>query len=119
MNTTLKKLAAAAIVAAPAPALLFAGAGTAQAAPSVTYNNNAFGTIANVSDPLNPAGSIEICHYSSHVAGSPLLFPYYTPVQLSGSTPSSVQIFGIQTGTTYTVTVKCPKGGTTTFNQTF
>jgi hypothetical protein len=120
MNT--KKLATlgAAAVAVAAPAALFAGAGTAYAAaPAVTYTNNAFGTIAHISDPGNPPGSIEFCNYSSHVKGNPLLFPFFSPVQLSGSTPSDLQIFGIQTGTPYTVTVSCNGGGSTTLTKNF
>jgi hypothetical protein len=123
MSTNLKKLATtvAAAAAVAAPAALFVGAGTAQAAtpPSVTYSNNAFGTIAHISDPANPAGSIEICHYSSHVKGNPFLFPFYSPVQVSGSTASDLQIFGLQTGTAYTVKVECNGGGSTTFTQNF
>jgi hypothetical protein len=122
LNTNLKKLAttAAAAIAVAAPVVLFAGAGTAQAAqPSVSYTNNAFGTVAHVSDPANPPGAIEICNYSSHVAGNPFLFPFFSPVQVSGTTPSDLQILGIQTGTTYSVTISCPVGGTLNTTQTY
>jgi hypothetical protein len=121
MNTKLKKLATmgAAAIAVAAPAALFAGVGTAQAQPIVAYTNNAFGTVARVGDPANPPGAIEVCNYSSHVAGQPLLFPFFSPIQLSGFTPSDLQILGIKTGTKYDVTVSCPVGGTTTFQQNF
>ena len=122
MATNLKKLTTrgAAAVAVVVPAALFAGAGTAQAAqPAVSYTNNTIGTIAHISDPSNPPGAIELCNYSSHVAGNPFLFPFFSPVQLSGNTASDLQILGIQTGTRYDVTVSCPVGGTTTFQQNY
>jgi hypothetical protein len=122
MNTNLKKLATsgAAAVAVAVPAALFVGAGTAQAAlPAVSYTNDGIGTVAHVSDPNNPPGAIEFCNYSSHVAGNPFLFPFFSPVQLSGKTASDLQILGIQTGTLYDVTVSCPVGGTVTFQQNY
>jgi len=108
---------AAAIVVAPA--VLFAGAGTAQAAPLVNYSNDLIGTVAHVSDPANPPGAIEFCNYHSNVAGQPFAFPFDSPVQLDGPTPSDLQIPGIQTGTTWAVTVSCPVGGTHFFQQKF
>jgi hypothetical protein len=122
LNTNLKKLATtgAAAIAVAAPVALFVGAGMAQAAqPSVSYTNDAIGTVAHVADPSNPPGAIEICNYSSHVAGNPFLFPFFSPVQLSGTTASDLQILGIQTGTKYDVTVSCPVGGTKTFQQNY
>ena len=123
MKTTVKKLATtvAAAAAVTAPAALFAGVGTAQAAapPTVTFTTNAFGIVAHITDPGNPAGAIEFCNYSSHVSGNPFLFPFFSPVQLSGNTTSDLQILGIQTGTKYDVTVSCPVGGTTNTTQNF
>ena len=119
MKTTVKKLATtvAAAAAVTAPAALFAGVGTAQAAapPTVTFTTNAFGIVAHITDPGNPAGAIEFCNYSSHVSGN----PFFSPVQLSGNTTSDLQILGIQTGTKYDVTVSCPVGGTTNTTQNF
>jgi len=115
-----KKLAtiAGAAVAVAAPAALVFGAGTAQAT-AVSYSNNAIGTVAHVSDAANPAGAIEVCTYSSHVHNNPFLFPFFSTVELSGPTPSDLQILGIQTGTTYDVTVNCPVGGTKNFQQKY
>ena len=109
-------LAAAVLVA---PVVLFAGAGTAQAAPFISYTNDLIGTIAHVSDPSNPPGAIEFCNYHSNVAGQPFAFPFDSPVQLDGPTPSDLQIPGIQTGTTWAVRVSCPVGGTQVFTQKF
>ena len=126
MNSTLNRAknhttaglgVAAAVVLAPA--VLFASAGTAQAAPFVNYTNDIIGTIAHVSDPSNPPGAIELCNYHSNVAGQPFAFPFDSPVQLDGPTPSDLQIPGIQTGTTWAVRVSCPVGGTHFFQQTF
>ena len=120
MNTTLKKIAGTGAIALGAAAVLIGATGTAQAAVTASYQNNGLGTNVTVADSQNPVGSIEICTYRSHVAGAPLLFPYFTTVQLSGPTPTNVQIFGIQTGTTYKVTISCPNTGTTSsFNKTF
>ncbi|MCP9273267.1 hypothetical protein [Mycolicibacterium arenosum] len=120
MKTTVKKLIGSGAIALGAAAAVIGATGTAQAAVTASYQNNGLGTTVTVTDSKNPVGAIEICTYSSHVAGAPFLFPYFTTVQLSGPTPSNVQIFGIQTGTTYTVTISCPNTGTSkTFNQTF
>lgn len=120
MISTIRKIVGTGAIALGATAALFGATGTAQAAVSASYQNNGLGTNVTISDSANPVGAIEICTYSSHVAGAPLLLPYFTTVQLSGPTPSNVQIFGIQTGTTYSVTIKCAGTGTVkSFNQTF
>ena len=120
MNATAKKFAIVPVAVGLASAALFAGAGTASAAsPSASYINNGLGTVARISDPANPPGAVETCTYRSHVAGNPLLFPYFSPVVLSGPTPSDLQIFGIQTGTAYQVTISCPVGGTTSFTKNY
>lgn len=122
-HTRKKKLTSAGIGVAAAvvvtPVVLFAGAGTAQAAPFVSYTNDLIGTIAHVADPSNPPGAIEFCNYHSNVAGQPFAFPFDAPVQLDGPTPSDLQIPGIQTGTTWAVRVSCPVGGTQFFTQKF
>lgn len=120
MITNLKKIAGTGAIALGAAAALFGATGTAQAGVTANYQNNGFGTNVTVTDSLNPQGSVEICTYSSHVAGAPFLLPYFATVQLSGPTPSNLQIFGIQTGTTYSVSISCPNTGTTkNFQQTF
>jgi hypothetical protein len=122
LNTNLKKFATtgAAAIAVAAPAMLFVGAGTAQAAPpSVTFTTNGLGIVAHVTDPANPPGAVEFCNYSSHVTGNPFLFPFFSPLELSGNTTSDLQILGIQTGTKYDVKVICPVGGQTNTTQNF
>lgn len=120
MITNIKKIVGTGAIALGATAALFGATGTANAAVSASYTNNGLGTNVTVSDSKNPVGALEICTYRSAVAGAPLLLPYFTTFQLSGPTPSNVQIFGIQTGTTYTVTINCTGTGTsTTFNKTF
>jgi 4-hydroxy-3-methylbut-2-en-1-yl diphosphate synthase IspG/GcpE len=121
MNTNFKKLAGAAAIAAGTAAALFGATGTAQATIVTSpYANNGFGTTVQVSDTKNPVGSIEVCTYSSHVAGHPFALPYFTTVRLSGPDATTLQIFGISTGTTYQVNITCPDTGTTKiFQQTF
>jgi hypothetical protein len=122
LNTNLKKLATtgAAAIAVAAPAVLLAGAGTAQAAtpPTVGWTDNGLGTVAHIADPSNQNG-IETCFYSSNVAGNPLLFPFFSAVQVSGTTPADLPILGIRTGTTYDVVVTCPAGGQTKTTRSF
>jgi hypothetical protein len=125
MNTThnlKKKLVVSAIgagAAVAAPAVLFLGAGSAQANPNVWYDNNLFGTVANIADPVNPAGATELCEYHSNgIAPTPPI-PFDAPVELDGATPSQIQIPGIQTGSHWFVRVSCNVGGTTTFNHTY
>ena len=121
MHTTIQKLATMGIGAAAigTAATLFLGAGTANAAVSANYKNNGFGTVVSVKDPANPPGAIEICSYKSHVKGNPFLFPYFSTVQLSGNTPSDLQNIGNQTCTSYSLTISCPFGGTTSFTKNF
>jgi hypothetical protein len=120
MNTNLTKLAGAAAIAAGTAAALFGATGTADAAVLTNYTNNGLGTIVQVTDTANPAGSVEVCTYSSHAQGNPFLLPYFSAVTLTGTTPSNLQIFGIQTGTKYTVDIFCPNSGTNKhFSQVF
>jgi hypothetical protein len=120
MNTNLKKLAGAAAIAAGTAAALFGAAGTADAALLTSYTNNGLGTVVQVTDTANPDGAVETCTYSSHAQGNPFLLPYFSAVTLTGKTPSNLQIFGIQTGTKYTVDIFCPNSGTNKhFSQTF
>jgi hypothetical protein len=120
MNTNLKKLAGAAAIAAGAAAALFGATGTAEAAVLTNYTNNGLGTNVTVTDTANPQGAVEVCTYSSHAEGNPFLLPYFATVTLTGTTPSNLQIFGIQTGTKYTVNIFCPNSGTNKhFSQVF
>ena len=120
MNTNLKKLAGAAAIAAGTAAALFGATGTADAAVLTNYTNNGLGTNVTVTDTANPQGAVEVCTYSSHAQGDPFLLPYFATVTLTGTTPSNLQIFGIQTGTKYTVNIFCPNSGTNKhFSQVF
>ena len=120
MFTNLKKLIGASAIAAGAVAALFGATGSAQAAVLTNYANNGLGTVVTVTDTANPAGQVEVCTYSSHAQGNPFLLPYFATVTLTGKTPSQLQIFGLQTGTKYQVTIFCPNSGTTKrFSQVF
>jgi hypothetical protein len=113
MNTihNRKKLVISALgataAAVAAPAVLFAGAGTAEASPQLDpYSNNGFGTIAHIYDPANQGS--ETCYYSSFDPNQPAFFPYGpTPVQLDSNSRADLPILGIPTNTNWLVTVDC------------
>lgn len=125
MNTIrdTKMLRAAAIGAAVAvslPAMLFAGAGTAQAATNPAYFTNPAGTLeviyggggialyATIVDSTNPEGATEVCHYHSVGVMSTPALPYEADTMVTGPHPSApVTIIFQQTGGTYAVMVTC------------
>jgi hypothetical protein len=130
MNTThnRKKTIAATLGAAAAavatPLMLFAGAGTAHAdvcSPSlcVTYNNDAFGTVAHIRRPALAAGTGLNCNYHSNVSGQQLAFPFDAPVHLDGPTPTDLFIPGIELGTKWWVSVTCDDGSSVSGPQNF
>jgi hypothetical protein len=102
----------AAAAAVAAPAVLFAGAGIAQAQnplPPPAYTNDLFGPVAWIFDPYNGPGQVEWCTYHSNLSGQPGVLPFDAPVSVDGNTVASqLQIPGIQTGTQWDVTVTCP-----------
>lgn len=132
MNTNIinSKLVASALgvaAAAVAPAVLFFGAGTAQAlAPAsnghmvVTYSQDPLGLVANIRDSWNPLNETETCSYQSVGTGLTPPLPFYGATQVNGpSNDGPVAIPGIPTGATWNVTVNCPRGGTFSFNEVY
>lgn len=124
MDTTRhKKLRASAIGAAAAvslPAMLFAGAGTAQAETNPTYFANQDGSLeviygggglalyATIVDAHNPPGATELCHYHSVGVMNTLALPYDSDTTVTGPSPSApVTIIFPQLGGTYSVNVTC------------
>jgi hypothetical protein len=124
MNTIRnKKLRASAIGAAAAvslPAMLFAGAGTAQAETNPTYFANQDGSLeviygggglalyATIVDAHNPPGATEFCHYHSVGVMNTLVLPYDADTTVTGASPSApVTIIFPPSGGTYSVNVTC------------
>ena len=123
-NTKTKRLVAAlgAAAAVVAPAVLFAGAGTAHAAPdpspanvtgngiTVNYANGpgGLGLDAFVRD-MNNSGAAETCRYfSNRVSDNGL--PFWGATTVYGNDPGALSIPGIWTGTNWNVTVDCDSG---------
>jgi hypothetical protein len=113
-----KKLVTAALGAAAAavsaPAMLFAGAGTAQAFTWVSTNTDALGVTVHVFSFGGPASS-GTCFYTAVPANVPagVLQPlpvYGLPFQLQENGTHDIWFPGIQTGTTWDVTVDCSDG---------
>jgi hypothetical protein len=114
MNTTnnRKKTIAAALGAAAAavatPAVLFAGAGTAQADTYVWSDPDGFGTNVHIQ---NMSPSDGWCTYRAIPQNSALL-PYVSlPFKLLANQTYDLQTFGFPTGTGWVPTVTCDNGG--------
>ena len=129
MNTTKKLVASVLGVAATAaaPAVLFFGAGTAQALNPVgnghifvSYDTGPLGLIANIRDAWNPAFQTETCSYQSVGTGLTPPIPFYGSAFVNGpANAGAVVIPGIPTGATWNVTVNCPHGGNFSFPETY
>ena len=105
----------AAVAAAAAPAVLFAGAGTAQAETQVVPFSDALGVSVHVVS-VGPLPSSGVCTYTATPAIVPpgVLPPlpvYDVPFYLQQNTIHKLWFPGIQTGTTWDVDVNCPFGG--------
>jgi hypothetical protein len=114
----------AAVAAAAVPALLFAGAGTAQATTEVTATPDATGVWVHVKStgikmirPLEAGGPYGLneatlssgwCTYKA-VPQTPGLFPAEEFYLEPGGT-ANLHFAGIPTGTTWDVTIHCPNG---------
>lgn len=108
--------AAAAIVA---PAMLFAGTGTASAATTLNTASDA----AGVTVKIQSTGSEGLCFYSAEpwfgwTTVKPLPV-YKVPFYLQANQTHNLWFPGIQTGTTWKAKVECPVGGTDFFNPTY
>ena len=109
-------IAAAAIVA---PAILFAGSGTSQAATNLNTTSDALG----VTVTIESTGSSGLCHYTAEPwFGWDTIKPlpvYGVPFILQGGESHNLWFPGIQTGTTWKAKVECPVGGTDFFNPVY
>jgi hypothetical protein len=104
----------AAVAAVAAPAALFAGAGTAQAETQVVPFSDALGVSVHVVS-VGPTPSSGWCSYTATPAiVPPGVWPplpvYDVPFYLQENTIHKLWFPGIQTGTTWDVTVDCPSG---------
>jgi len=104
----------AAAAAVAAPTLLFAGVGTAQALSWVNTNTDAFGVTVHVHSFGAPASS-GLCFYTAVPASVPpgVIPPlpvYNLPFHLQENGTHDLWFPGIQTGTTWDVTVDCANG---------
>jgi hypothetical protein len=122
MRTTwlTKALRTSATAAVALPAMVFAGAGTAQAATNPTLFTNADNSLevvygggglaiyATIVDTRNPTGATEDCHYHSVGVLSTPALPYDADTLVTGPSPSApVTIIFQQVGGTYSVNVTC------------
>jgi hypothetical protein len=109
----------AAIAAMAAPALLFTGAGTAQAASTLNTTSDALG----VTVQIHSTGSEGLCFYSAEPwFGWTTVKPlgvYKVPFYLQANQDHNLWFPGIQTGTTWKAKVECPVGGVDFFNPTY
>lgn len=125
MNTTpsrKKSITAAlgtAVAALAAPAMLFLGAGSAQAASTLDTSSDALG----VTVEIQSTGSQGLCFYSAEPwFGWKTVKPlpvYKVPFYLQANQSHNLWFPGIQTGTTWKAKVECPVGGTDFFNPTY
>lgn len=117
MNTTTnrKKSITAALGAAAAtlaaPAMLFLGTGSAQAASTISTTSD----LAGVTVQINSTGSEGLCFYTAVPAfGWTTIKPlpvYKVPFYLQKFQSHKLWFPGIQTGTTWSAKVECPIGG--------
>jgi hypothetical protein len=116
MNTIQRKKSVtaalgAAIAAAAAPAILFAGAGSAQAAVDVHPTSDALGVTVNIQSN----GEYGWCRYTAlHGIKPPGVVPpppvLKVPFHLQQGGSHNLWFPSYQTGTTWNVTVECPNG---------
>lgn len=101
----------AAVAAAAVPAILFAGAGTAQAFTWANTSTDALGVSVHVHSFGGPASS-GWCSYTAIPQNPPFgVLPVYgVPFYLQENGTHDLWFPGIQTGTTWDVTVDCANG---------
>ena len=109
----------ATIAAAAVPAVMLAGAGTAQAASTLNTVSDA----AGVTVQIKSTGSEGLCFYTATPwfgwKVAPPLPVYKVPFVLQANQSHNLWFPGIQTGTTWKAKVKCAIGGTDYFNPTY
>lgn len=123
-NTTNRKKSITAVLGAvaatvAAPAMLFLGSGSAQAATTL----NTASDVAGVTVEIHSTGSEGLCFYSAEPwfgwqAVKPLPV-YKVPFYLQANQTHNLWFPGIQTGTTWKAKVECPVGGVDYFNPTY
>jgi hypothetical protein len=117
MNIHRKKSLIAALGATAVPAFLFTGAGTAQAEASVYPVSDAFGVTVYIQSQA-PSPSSGWCTYTAipNGPGVPVIgLPFY--LQEHGS--HQLWFPGIQTGTTWNVTIDCANGTDSTWQEVY
>jgi hypothetical protein len=125
MNTTTNRkksitaVLGAAVAALAAPAMLFLGSGTAQAASTLNTTSDA----AGVTVEIHSTGSEGLCFYSAEpwfgwTTVKPLPV-YKVPFYLQANQSHNLWFPGIQTGTVWKAKVECPVGGVDYFNPTY
>ena len=114
---TIKAAISAAAAALATPAMLFAGAGTAQASPelSVWTVPTLGGVNVFVKTADGPDGLSGTCAYTSTVQGDPVGKPvpvFGVPFTIPTAGPHHARLWfpSYQTGSTWNVTVTCPNG---------
>jgi hypothetical protein len=102
----------AAVAALAAPAMLFLGAGTAQAGTTVNTTTDALGVSVHIkSVGMLGAQSSGWCNYTAIPAAGEIGVPVYkVPFYLQPGGTHKLWFPGIQTGTKWDVTVWCPGG---------
>lgn len=98
----------ATVAAAAVPALLVLGAGTAQAGTSAWTTTDALGVTVHISSWGAPASS-GWCTYTAIPQG-PGVPVYGVPFLLQEGGNHDLWFPGVQTGTTWNVSVHCPNG---------
>ena len=119
MSTIIKAIGTAAATLA-APAILVAGAGSAQAASTLDTTSDA----AGVTVQITSTGSQGLCFYSAEPwfgwkTVVPPLPVYKVPFVLQANQSHNLWFPGIQTGTTWKAKVECTIGGVDFFNPTY
>lgn len=119
MSTFFKAIGAVAATVA-APTLLFAGAGTAQAASTLNTTSDAAGVTVHIESQ----GSEGLCFYSAQPwfgwqTPLPPLPVYRVPFVLQSGQSHDLWFPGIQTGTTWKAKVECAVGGVDYFNPVY
>ena len=120
-TTTNRRKSVIATIAAAlvAPAMLFLGTGTAQAASNLETTSDALGVTVKITS----TGSAGLCHYTAEPwFGWAVVKPlpvYNVPFLLQGGESYNLWFPGIQTGATWKAKVECPIGGTDYFNPVY
>lgn len=118
-RTITSRILAGAGAAAAVPAMLIAGAGTAQAATTLDTTTDALG----VTVQIRSTGSEGLCFYSAEPwFGWQTVKPlpvYKVPFHLQANQTHNLWFPGVQTGTTWKARIECEIGGTDFWNPVY